>query len=240
MLTSRHGQPSPNIHHLGKAERSSGFTYRTGAIVPIVNGLSFTYKDADDPQPSASSDHRRETRGAHSRGRRARGRTLRGGADTHGLLRGRSGYSRRHIGQVRERQARFGRRRPPRRGRGRRRQERHDDGRHRAGPDRAGRGPAGRGEGRLRGPYLRQARLRPRHRPDRQGRRGHQGGLQALLRARHRPAPGDRAGRPDAVRRHRQGRQARPRRPAPTRRPARTPPPRTRTTRPSRRVPSTS
>ena len=42
----------------------------------------------------------------------------------------------------------------------------------------------GRAQGRLGGPDVRQARLRPRHRPDRQGRRGDRGGREALLRAR--------------------------------------------------------
>ncbi len=183
----RFGQLFPNILPLRKAVRSSGIAYRT-TDAPLPT------RDADDPHPPARYEAGSETRGPHSRGRRSRRRALRGRADIHGRRRGprsRGGGPER---QVRSRQARCDRRRSPRRGQGRRRQERHDDDRDRARSDREGRRPAG--HGRLCGPYLRQARLRPGHRAHRQGRLGHRGSHEALLGARHRPARGDPPGRP--------------------------------------------
>ena len=111
------------------------------------------------------------------------------------------------------RQAGFRRRRPARRGQGDGDKNVTHDGRHRPRADRAGRRGAGRGQGRLGGPHLRQARLRPRHRPHR-ARRTRRSPPPPKLSSVHgdRPAAGDRPRRPDAERGHRQGRQGRRRR----------------------------
>lgn len=123
------------------------------------------------PRPPRCPDTGRETHGPHCRGRRSGDRALRDRTDTPRLRHRRLVHhrsSRRHR-QVRPPQARFGGRRTARRGQGRRREERHADDRDRARPDRAGRRAVGRGQGRLRRPYLRQARVCPGHRPRGQG-----------------------------------------------------------------------
>lgn len=184
---TRTRQPSTNPSHLRKAERSSGTEFRT---------FSFTYRDADDLRiPHFHT--RGKTRGP-SRGRcRSGGRT--------GRLRCRPGLRRRRPGHHpregsrRQRQARCGRCRCSDRGAGQGREEHHHDGRHRARCDRAGHQAAGSRQGVRAGTYVRQARLRPRDRTDRDRRGDHQGGLEADVRPGHRSQAGDHARRPDAL-----------------------------------------
>ena len=139
MTASRLPQPSTNPGHLRKAERSSGTEFRT---------FSFTYRDADDLRiptaPYPGRDAWPESRPLPVWWPHwpppARAPVFSAGPTTRPTTPRQGG---RH-----ERQARFGRRRPPDQGEGQGREERHHDGRHRARRDRAGRRPAGRREGR--------------------------------------------------------------------------------------------